>query len=58
MKLTKQGVRDLGGNHPSRPPARRLPRCWHIWESEREYDCLGGYFQWVQRCAVCRESRY
>lgn len=39
MKLTKQGVRDLGGHRP--PRIRPVYTCPHIWEREVEWDCCG-----------------
>ena len=37
MKLTKQGVRDLGGRRE--PRRRAVSVCPHVWESEIDWDC-------------------
>jgi|KBSSwiStaDraftv2_1062776.scaffolds.fasta_scaffold00132_36 hypothetical protein len=58
VKLTKQGVRDLGG---ARPPRRRLVyTCPHIWEREVEWSCWSGWdeqFRAIYRCGLCQEIR-
>lgn len=60
MKLTKQGVRDLGGVVP--PRRKIVYTCSHIWERETEYDCNSR--AWPEpaivttyRCGLCQEIR-
>lgn len=60
MKLTKQGVRDLGGVVPRRN--RIAFTCPHVWERETEFDCNS--WSWpdpaivtVWRCGFCQEVR-
>jgi hypothetical protein len=56
VKLTKQGVRDLGG---TRPPRRRtVYTCPHIWETEEDRCAwYGDEPRLIQRCGLCQEIR-
>ena len=55
VKLTRQGVRDLGGSAPRR--SKIVFVCAHLWEDEIEYDCLREVRVIVQRCGFCKETR-
>ena len=60
MKLTKQGVRDLGGIVPKRK--RVVHVCPHVWEREVDwYGCepwwMGGQPSTYLRCGFCGETR-
>ncbi len=58
MKLTKQGVRDLGGVVPRRK--RVVFTCPHIWEREVEWDCMDWHAvapRPILRCGLCQEIR-
>lgn len=59
VKLTRQGVRDLGGGRA--PRQRVVAQCQHVWEREIDWDCssldmeprLAEYL----RCGLCQETR-
>jgi hypothetical protein len=56
VKLTKQGVRDLGGVVPRR--WRPVFVCPHVWDREVEWDCYDGTTRRVfLRCGLCQEVR-
>ncbi len=61
-KLTRQGVRDLGGNSRQRQP-RAIQKCPHIWEDEVVFDEQFFLDHWhprrirVQRCGLCHAER-
>lgn len=53
-KLTKQGVRDLGGTRPRR---RRIAYvCPHVWELETDWDHYPEPIRY-ERCGFCGERR-
>lgn len=59
VKLTKQGVRDLGGQRPPRP--RVVFTCPHVWEREIDWDCAAYDMEprqvAVMRCGMCKDIR-
>lgn len=52
--LTRQGVRDLGGNSRvrQRPPQ---PGCRHLWEGWTDWDCWEERPVRRKRCGFCQE---
>ena len=54
-KLTKQGVRDLGGN--GRRREKFLFACPHIWERYVTWDCETDRDVSGARCGLCQEIR-
>lgn len=54
--LTRQGVRDLGGNSRIR---RHQPvfKCPHIWTIERHWDCWTDTLTHIERCELCQVYR-
>lgn len=53
-KLTKQGVRDLGGNSRVRQPQPDVG-CSHLFEPYLEYDCRNERMVRRMRCGFCQE---
>lgn len=55
VKVTRQGVRDLGGNTRNRAPIVFV--CPHVWDRYVvDYDCIGEPIV-GKRCGMCREVR-
>ena len=55
-KVTRQGVRDLGGNATARA-RRSIGGCQHSWDSTRQYDGIIEDFVTVRKCSLCHEVR-
>lgn len=59
MKLTKQGIRDLGGQR--QPRSKPVYTCTHIWEREIDWDCCSWDMEprraVFMRCGMCGEIR-
>lgn len=53
MRLTKQGVRDLGGNARVRQP-QVLVGCRHLWEEFWDWDCDRGVPLRRKYCGFCQ----
>jgi hypothetical protein len=57
VKLTRQGVRDLG-NNTRRYRSKYAPStCVHVWEDYVSYDRMNDLVVHERRCGFCHEVR-